>query len=210
MSSNAELLAAWQRGDRECGKELVKRHYDAVYRFFRSKVGDDAPDLAQKTFLGCVEGIGKFREGYDFRSWLFAIAYRQLCKHFRDRAAERARLDFGTITAFDLDPTPSSAMARSEEEQLLLAALRQIPLDMQVALELHYWERLTDADIAEVLDVPLGTIKSRIRRGRMLLRERLEQLARSPEALHNTLTNLDDWAERLGEAAGVRGPARDA
>lgn len=197
MVSDDDLLEAWRAGDKRAGKQLFERHYVAIDRFFRSKVGDDAGDLAQKTFLGCLEAVDRYRNEHNFRSWLFAIAYRQLCKHYRSRASEQARFDFGTVTAHDLDPTPSSVMARSQEDRLLLEALRQIPLDMQVALELHYWEQLSDAEIARALELPLGTVKSRIRRARLLLGERLEALAGSPELLESTLGNLEAWARQV-------------
>ena len=197
MVSDDDLLEAWRAGDKRAGKQLFERHYVAIDRFFRSKVGDDAGELAQKTFLGCLEAVDRYRNEHNFRSWLFAIAYRQLCKHYRSRASEQARFDFGTVTAHDLDPTPSSVMARSQEDRLLLEALRQIPLDMQVALELHYWEQLSDAEIARALELPLGTVKSRIRRARLLLGERLEALAGSPELLESTLGNLEAWARQV-------------
>lgn len=203
MPSDDELLVAWRAGDQRAGRQLFERHYHAVDRFFRNKAGDEAGDLAQKTFLGCLESVAadRYRDQDSFRSWLFAIAYRQLCKHYRARASDQARFDVATVSAHDLDPTPSAVMAASAEEQLLLAALRQLPLDMQVALELHYWEYMSDAEIAGTLGQPLGTIKSRIRRARQLLGERLTALAASPQQLHSTLANLEAWATRLRDTA---------
>jgi RNA polymerase sigma factor (sigma-70 family) len=201
MRSDDDLLEAWRDGDKRAGKELFARYYDGIDRFFRHKVGEDATDLAQKTFLGCLESVDRYHNQQNFRGWLFAIAYRQLCKHYRTRASDIARFDFGTVTAFDLDPTPTSIIARSQDEQLLLEALRKIPVDMQVALELHYWEQMSDADIATALELPLGTVKSRIRRARQALTERLSELAESTEQLRNTLDNLEVWA------AQVRGQA---
>ncbi|PRP95190.1 RNA polymerase sigma factor [Enhygromyxa salina] len=206
MRSDDDLLDAWRAGDQRAGKQLFTRHYAAIDRFFRNKVGDDCSDLAQKTFLGCLEAVDRYQNEHKFRSWLFAIAYRQLCKHYRERASERARLDFGTVTAHNLDPSPSLVIAQSQEQRLLLEALRQIPVDMQVALELHYWEQMSDAEIARTLELPLGTIKSRIRRGRILLNEQLTALSSSPEQLRSTLANLDDWAAQLRDAA-LRGLA---
>ena len=201
MSSDGELLEAWRAGDKRAGKQLFERHYAAVNRFFKNKVGPDAPDLAQKTFLGCIESVERYRGDSDFRSWLFSIAYRQLCKHYRSKASERARFDFGTVSAHDLDPTPSTMFAKSQEERLLLEALRQIPVDMQVALELHYWEKMSDAAIAKTLDLPLGTAKSRIRRARIVLQEKIEKLTSSPQQLKSTMANLDAWAAQMREAA---------
>ena len=200
MSSDDDLLIAWRSGDQRAGQELFERHYDAIDRFFRNKVGESAGrDLAQKTFLGCLESVerDRYQSRGSFRSWLFAIAYRQLCKHWRNSKREQERFDFGTVSAFDLDPTPSSLMVRSQEERLLLEALRQIPVDMQVALELRYWEQMSDTDIAAALDTPLGTIKSRLRRARIILGERMEKLASSSEQLDSTLGNLEGWAASL-------------
>ena len=202
-TSDDELLAAWRRGDERAGHELFTRHYRALDRFFRNKVGQDTVDLVQKTFLGCLEQVERDRyESRDnFRSWLFSIAYRQLRKHYRTQMRHNARFDLASVSAHDLDPTPSSVIARSEEERLLLEGLRQIPVEMQVALELRYWEQMTDAEIAATLGEPLGTIKSRVRRARQALAQRLEALSSSPEQLGNTLENLDAWAQRLRDLA---------
>jgi RNA polymerase sigma factor (sigma-70 family) len=201
VTSDGELLEAWRNGDKRAGKILFERHYDAVHRFFRNKVGSDAPDLVQKTFLGCVEGVDRYRGEGSFRSWLFSVAYRQLCKHYRSKASERARFEVGTVSVGDLDPTPSRVLADRREQRVLLEALRRIPLELQVALELHYWEQMSDADIARALEMPLGTTKSRLRRGRQLLAERMAEIAASPDELQSTLANLDQWAEQLRDSA---------
>jgi RNA polymerase sigma factor (sigma-70 family) len=209
MLTDIELLEAWRDGDKRAGKLLFERHYDAMLRFFRNKVGPDAPDLVQKTFLGCIESVDRFRGEGSFRSYLFSVAYRQLCKHYRSRTSERARFDVGTVSAADLDPTPSRVVAKRREQRVLLEALRGIPVEYQVTLELHYWEQMSDADIARALDLPLGTTKSRIRRGRQLLAERIAQLATSPSELESTLGNLDQWANELRDVALGSNPPSD-
>ncbi|EDM76991.1 hypothetical protein PPSIR1_13295 [Plesiocystis pacifica SIR-1] len=200
MVTDDELLEAWRRGDQRAGRELFERHYDAVDRFFRNKAGEDGPDLAQRTFLAVVEGIeaDRYRNQNSFRSWLFAIAYRQLCKHYRSQASDRRRFDAAVTSVHDLDPTPSTIVGRSEDERLLLAALRLLPIDLQVALELHYWEQMSDAQIAGALGLPLGTVKSRIRRARQLVAEHVAALSQAPRGVERTLANLEGWA------AGVR------
>ena len=92
-------------------------------------------------------------------------------------------------------------LAQRREQQLLLEGLRRIPVELQVALELHYWEQMSDAEIARALDMPLGTAKSRIRRARQLLGERMAELAASPAELQSTLANLEQWAEQLRGSA---------
>lgn len=167
--SDAQLLEAWAGGDRAAGEALFERHFEAVARFFRNKLSADTAheDLIQQTFLGCVEARDRFRGDASFRSFLFAIAHRQLAKYWRTRS--RDRLDFQTVSVFDLDASPSAALVQDQEHQRLLLALRRIPIDSQVALELHYWESMTAAEIAEVLDIPLGTAKTRLRRAKQLL-----------------------------------------
>ncbi|PRP92840.1 ECF RNA polymerase sigma factor RpoE [Enhygromyxa salina] len=197
MASDAELLVAWSKGDQVAGEELFERHYEAVSRFFRNKSGDEWSELCQRTFLACVESLPRLREQASFRSFLFGIAYRQLYRFYRERAYDQARLDFATFSLVDLNPKASSIVAARQEEQLLLTALRRIPLDYQVILELHYWEDMTAKACAEALGLPLGTAKTRLRRARQLLEVELGNSAESPEVLTKTLTGLDDWARGL-------------
>ncbi len=174
---DAELLEAWAGGDKAAGERLFERHFEAVARFFRNKLAADVAheDLIQQTFLGCVEARDRFRGEASFRSFLFAIAHRQLAKHWRSRS--RDRLDFQTVSIFDLDASPSAALAQNQEQQRLLLALRRIPIDSQVALELHYWESMTAAEIGEVLGIPLGTAKTRLRRAKQLLEAELRAVS---------------------------------
>ena len=181
MVDDDELLTAWRDGDDAAGERLFERHFDAVVRFFRNKVEEGPEDLVQRTFLGCLEARERFRGQATFRTFLFAIAHNVLKNHFRDRRRgdkQRARdVDFSVDSAFGLIPSPSAVVARHRTQQQLLEALRRIPLQYQIALELHYWEELTAAELAEVVAIPAGTAKTRIRRGKELLLEALLELA---------------------------------
>jgi RNA polymerase sigma-70 factor, ECF subfamily len=191
------LVAAWLAGDRQAGFHLFQRHYDAVARFFHHKVPEHSADLIQRTFLGCLEGLANFRGHASFRSYLFAIAYRQLCRHFRDHGRERARLDFASVSVEDLRPSPTAAIGAREDLRLLLAALRRIPLELQVTLELHYWERMTTGEIAEALEIPPGTARTRLMRARNLLRARMAEIAADPPLVESTMAALERWAADL-------------
>lgn len=197
MQSDAELLEAWRAGDRHAGRQLFQRYFVAINRFFRNKVGDDAQDLVQKTFLGCLESVDRYRGEGSFRSWLFAVAYKQLCKYYQAQVNEREHFDIGHVSAHDFDSTPSRVLARRREERLLLEALRRIPIELQVAVELRYWEQMSEAEIARTLGIPVGTLKSRFRRARQLLAEQLHVVATSTDELESTLGGLDEWAARL-------------
>ena len=186
------LLEAWRAGDREAGRALFRRYYEPVTRFFLNKAGDTAPELTQRTFLACVEGKTRFRGDGSFRSYVFAIAYRQLCRHYRARRGDR--VDLAIVTAHDLDPSPSQVVAEREEQRLLLAGLRAIPIELQTALELHYWERATTVEMARILEIPEGTVKSRLRRGREQLRSAVERLAATPHLANSTIGGFETWA----------------
>ena len=194
MTSDAELFERWSAGDEAAGEELFRRYFEAVARFFRNKATDDWPELVQKTFLACVEARASFRGDGSFRSFLFGIAYHQLLRCYRDRGNDR--IDLTERSAHDLDPTASACVAKREEERLLLAALRRIPLELQVVLELHYWEEMSTTACAEVLGLPVGTVKTRLRRARELLERELAKLAQG-SVLEATVSRLDEWAAGL-------------
>ncbi len=198
-ATDAELLEAWRAGDRRAGEELFERHFDAVARFFRNKIDHGIDDLIQRTFLACVESRDKFRGDSSFRTYIFGVAHNILGKHFRSKKRHGDRIDFGVTSVHDLAPSPSVIVAKHREQRLLLEALRRIPLEHQVVLELYYWERLPAPEVAEIVGVPEGTARTRIRRAKQLLVEEMEKLATNKDQLHSTIVNLEGWAEGLRE-----------
>src|SRR5687767_9859628 len=101
-ATDVELLEAWRGGDKPAGVELFERHFDAIYRFFRSKVDDAAEDLTQQTFLGCVRGKQVFRGDASFRTYLYTIARNRLYTHIRDRQRRDAVVEIGEQSVADL------------------------------------------------------------------------------------------------------------
>ncbi len=195
VTTDLELLSAWREGSATAGEALFERHFDAVMRFFRNKIDEGPEDLVQRTFLACVEGKERFEGRSSFRTYLFAVAHNVLREHFR-KARRGAAIDFTEQSIWDLAPAPSTVMARDRTQRLLLEALRRIPMESQVALELHYWEGLTAAEIGDVMGVALGTAKTRIRRARQLLGQAIEALA-SGERLETSQVDLDAWAKSV-------------
>jgi RNA polymerase sigma-70 factor (ECF subfamily) len=185
-----ELLAAWRGGDRKAGDALIQRHFDPVCRFFRSKLGDDVEDLIQRTFLDLVELAGR-TEVDSVRATVFTIARRRLIDHLRARYQHESDERVTSMSMADLGTSPSGVVARGQEERLLGEAMRAISLDHQIALELAYWEELSSAEIAAVLGIAEPTVRSRLARARVALREQVERLAATPALGRSTLQAFD-------------------
>ncbi len=200
MHDDLTLLHAWQTGDERAGQTLVEGHYDAVARFFATKARDSAPDLIQRTFLKFIESRARMAADSNVRAYILGIARHVLMDHYRSSYKGNHPLDFAAMSIADLQPTPSTMLADQRQARLLLLALRQLPLDSQILLELYFWEELPARAVAEVLQVPEGTVRTRLRRARQLLEQGLARLASSPDDLHSTLANLDAWAAQIRQA----------
>lgn len=199
LKTDAELVAAWQSGDAGAGELLFDRHFASVSRFFRNKVGDCLDDLVQATFMKLLEAPKGFRGEGSFRSYLFGVAYNVLRRHFRDRRRDE-RIDFGVTSVHAAGASPSSVLDADREHRSLLHALRRIPIEHQTLLELFYWESLSATEIGEVLGLPEGTVRTRLRRARALLADELAKVIPDAAQLESTLGRLDDWARSLRAA----------
>lgn len=195
MPTDAELLASWRDGDNDAGNELVRRHFMTVYRFFVNKVNEDADDLIQRTFLACVEGRDRFRADSSLKAYILGIARNQLLMFLRRK--QRRENSPTEIRVADVFGSPSRVMADHQEEKLLLQALRTIPLDLQMAVELYYWEQLGVAHIAEILEIPPGTVKSRLFRARDSIRQALAAMDVPANLQKTTVEGFEKWAKSL-------------
>lgn len=201
--SDGELLERWRSGDTVSGEALFERYYDMVERFFLNKVASGVQDLVQETFMRCVESRERIRDNDRFRMYMFGIAYNVLTAYVRERYRSDRAIDLSEVSLCDVAPGPSSLVARRREHRLLIEALRSIPVDDQVVLELHYWEQLTTSEMAEVIGLPIGTVRGRLQRARSRLEAVMQRLAESPADLESTLARLDDWAAECRERIGA-------
>ncbi|MBK8234045.1 MAG: sigma-70 family RNA polymerase sigma factor [Deltaproteobacteria bacterium] len=199
-TEDVALLLAWRAGDRDAGGDLIERYAETLLQFFRNKVSGPVDDLVQQTFLTCVEHRDDVRDPSRFRAYLLTVARRVLLEHYRVRSRDRHHFDPLTTSVWDVDASPSSIAADRQERQLLVEALRRIPLDFQVALELYYWQDLSGPELCEVLALPEGTVRSRLRRGRELLRSQIEALAADNALLDATLGEFERWADAVRDA----------
>ena len=189
-----ELLDAWRAGDDDAGGRLFQRHFLAVARFLGSRTHSDVvEDLVQSTFERCVASRTKIRDGLRIRAYLLSIARNELLMHIRSQVVRGTEID-----AERREPMPASWLANyNREQRLLLRALRCLLFEQQMVIELRYWEELTTAEIAEVLDTPMNTIKTRLHRARQRLASEIGRLETEPELLESTISGLEHWVASL-------------
>jgi len=190
-----ELLAAWRTGDRARGNELFQRHFACVSRFFRNKIDGPVDDLVQEVFLVCVEGRDRFEGRSKFRTYVLGIANNLLRAHYRRKTGGNNHTELASVA--DLGCSAGSIIARGQDEQLLLRALRHVSLDQQTLLELYYWEELSGPELADVLKIPHHTARSRLSRAREALRDAFARVASTADLARSSIEHLE------GLAAGV-------
>jgi RNA polymerase sigma-70 factor (ECF subfamily) len=188
-SSDGDLVERARRGDRPAFGLLVSKYQDRVYnlcfRLCRSE--SDAADLAQAAFLKALQALPRFESRSGFFTWLYRIAVNLALSHRRARLARDAawepERDPRRRAASDDQDDPAARCAAREEHERLGRALERLDSDFRAAVVLKDVEGLDYAAIAEILDVPVGTVKSRIHRGRLVLREHLQ----APQEKHGAI-----------------------
>jgi RNA polymerase sigma-70 factor (ECF subfamily) len=190
-----ELLERWRRKDSKSGEMLFERYYSMMERFFLNKVPNAMPDLLQETFMRCVKNQEKIKDNKQFRLYIFGIAYNVLKEHLRERYRGGEQLDINEMSVRAVEPGPVTLVVQRHEHRLLFEALRELAVEDQAMLELHYWEDLTTEEIAEALDIPLGTARGRLQRARERLAELIGRLTNSSQDLTTTVACLEDWAK---------------
>ncbi|HEX7841767.1 MAG TPA: sigma-70 family RNA polymerase sigma factor [Kofleriaceae bacterium] len=172
MEDDFVLLQRWRDGDGPAGEALCSRFFAEVYRFFEHKVPGEADDLTQQTFLACIHARDQFRGRSSFRTYLYSIARNELYMRLR-RTPKYEQVDLEVSSLDELVSSPSKELVKQQELAHVRAALRQLPVEQQVLLELHYWHDLDAAQLAEMLETTPGAIRVRLTRARGALRERL-------------------------------------
>jgi RNA polymerase sigma-70 factor, ECF subfamily len=175
--SDAQLLESWRRGDRAAGEALMQRHYRSVLRFFELNASWAADDLAQRTFVACIERADAVRDVEAFRAYLLGIARRQLAEHQRELSHTRSLREFDAPQARREAAGLSTLLARGRDQLLLLRALAGLPRRPQALLILFYWEDVATPELAESYRVPVSTIRTRLARARDVLRRKMAELA---------------------------------
>jgi len=183
----AELVTELQAGSETAFDWLVTHYHGPVFNLILSMLGDtsDAADGTQEVFLKAFRGIRSFRQGSSLKTWLYRIAIREALNHkrwFKRHLQKNVSIDAEpeegccAIEIEDSGATPYDQLAAHEIQAAVQSALQQVPDVFRGAVILRDLEGLSYEEVAEVLECSVGTVKSRILRGRRALKEILEPL----------------------------------
>jgi RNA polymerase sigma-70 factor (ECF subfamily) len=170
-----ELIRRAQRGDTHAYEELVHAHQGIAFRtaYVIARNASDAEEAAQDGFVKAWRALGRFREGAPFRPWLLRIVANEASNRRRS-AGRRASLALRAAAhepSGDAAPSPESALLSAEQRSALLAAVDTLPDEQRDVVALRYFLALSEAEVAETLGIPQGTVKSRTARALERLRE---------------------------------------
>lgn len=178
-TTDTDLLPGCRSGDEAAWRTLVERYtrkvFGLAYRF--TGKADEAEDLTQEVFVKVYQTLHRYREtDGPFGAWLMAVARNHAIDHYRRGRQERMRRTedpFVLETAPSGDEHPIAELEREERAKLVHTGLRSLPPDLRTPLVLCDLQGLSYDQIAAELQLPLGTVKSRINRARLELAKRL-------------------------------------
>ena len=157
--------------------ELYRRYVRRLQGFFFRQLGGDedaAADATHDAFLRLFEARDRYVEGRDFATWLFTIAYNLCRNRYRRNAYEAdylATLDAEPVTTEDIEVE----MDRETLQRALASVLEKLPAPLRLLFSLRYEEELTVPQIAAILEIPMGTVKSRLHKTMQLIRQQLKE-----------------------------------
>jgi RNA polymerase sigma-70 factor (ECF subfamily) len=176
------LIQRCLQGDQAAWESIVRQHWRKVFNVAYKFVGkhDEAEDLTQDIFLKVFKSLDTFDRRANFQTWLVSVS-RNLCiDHYRSVRKERETID-RDVDAADLSPvsreeSPMAALERRDRVTLLRQALAELPDTLRTAVLMRDIQELSYQEIADQLDLPEGTVKSRINRGRTELARQVRKL----------------------------------
>ena len=167
------LIAAAQSGDSDAFTQLVQRYSSDAYRtaFMVLRDHEEVEDVVQEAFLTCYRKINTFRMDSSFKTWLYRIVINLCYDRLRRRARERAAFQRVSVNM----KTGYRALSDIEKRIDLKEVIATLNPDYRITLTLYYGMDLSVQKVAEILGIPVGTVKSRLNSARNLLKERLER-----------------------------------
>ena len=183
--SEKELVVSAQNGDRNAFSELVRIHAQGVRNVIYRMCGDVqlAEDAAQETFIRAWQNLSSYRPGTPLRNWLYRIALNA----GTDLLRKEKRIlpdDIGDLHLTDGRPNPETLVSQHERAVLVQKAILSLPDASRAVLVLREYEELSYQEISSTLDIPVGTVMSRLNYARKLLKNKLESQLSLLEAEH--------------------------
>jgi RNA polymerase sigma-70 factor, ECF subfamily len=198
------LINAARKGDLEAFNELVLAYQDVVFRQARYWISDDemAADIAQDTFIKAFQSLKDFNGG-SFRAWLLRTATHAAIDELRRRqrrptfsidAEDDNGMDQEVASWMaDPDPLPEEIAERNQLQQAVQSFLELVKPVYRAAVVLVDLQGLDYVEASEALDIPVGTLKSRLARGRMMLRELIENARLDSQTVWQDSETGEDW-----------------
>ncbi|MEP6756143.1 MAG: sigma-70 family RNA polymerase sigma factor [Chthonomonadales bacterium] len=178
--TDALIVQRTLRGELNAYNELVQKYqrqvYNLAYRMLTS--ADDAGDIVQETFIRAYTALGSFRQDASFLTWLYKITSNLCIDHMRSRRAKGAlslevELEEGREPAADRSTSPEDVVVRGAVGEIVQKAVMNLPDKYRIVVVMRHLRGLSVEEIAEELNLPSGTVKTHLFRGREMLRERL-------------------------------------
>jgi RNA polymerase sigma-70 factor (ECF subfamily) len=183
MATDEQLILDFQKGSQEAFTELFLRYRELIYTFFRRRMSDPArpEELAQETFLAVLRGVQRYEPRATFRTYLFAIAFKILAND-RRKAGQNSN-----STAPRTEVADPPAPGNSEAGLWVREAIGKLDSTDREVLLLREYEELSYEEIAGVLRVPVNTVRSRLFRARVALKEILVSVPQKSARKENAL-----------------------
>lgn len=173
--SEAEIIRSAQSGDRNAFSELVRIHARGVFNVVYRMCGDEliAEDAAQETFIRAWQNLASYRPQTPLRNWLYRIAFNAGLDMLRKekRILPNAIED---LNLSDGQPSLEALVSQQERTQLVQNAILSLPDASRAVLVLREYEEMSYQEISSTLDIPIGTVMSRLNYARKLLKDKLE------------------------------------
>lgn len=183
-TNEAELVAAGQSGDQDAFALLVQLHqrrvFNLVFRILQNY--EEANEITQETFLAAWQGLPSFRGDARFSTWLYRIAYNSCLKQLEARKREKVLREAIQENQELQGKSTSAEIETRASQELVREQLSHLPAKYRAVLVLRHLQEMTYEEMAEILAVPIGTIKTHLFRARNLLKERLEAFEREWKA----------------------------
>jgi RNA polymerase sigma-70 factor, ECF subfamily len=169
------LIQCFLAGEQAAFDRLVERYYQRIDRLAQQVVRNPmaAEDITQEVFLRVYRGLRRFRGEASFYSWLYRITINLCLNYLRHQENRASTAQDSDAAALPAVADPSLVLEAQERERLIRSAIDALPAHYRVAIILRDLEGLSYQEIAAILDIPLGTVKSRINFGKGLLRKAL-------------------------------------